>query len=75
MIAGLIFLLILILMIYLLARVIGIIPPYSHQAQQIVYRIEAGTKRAAGMARRPRLLLQEIGVLIRRGIARARERM
>ncbi len=75
MIAGLVFLLLLIVIIVLLARVIGLIPPYSYQAQKFVHRIEAGAERIAEMARKPALILQELGVLVRRGIARARERM
>ena len=75
MIAGLIFLILLIAIIVLLARIIGLIPPYTYQAQKFVQRIEAGAKHVAEMARKPMLILQELGVLIRRGIEKARERM
>ena len=55
--AGLIFLVILVGMIYLLARLIGLIPPYSYQAQRFVYRIEGQVKRGAEMTRKPVLFL------------------
>jgi hypothetical protein len=74
-IAGLVLLVLLVVVIALLARIIGLIPPYTHQAQKFAHRIEAGVARVAEMARKPTLLLQELGVLIRRVIARARERM
>jgi heme/copper-type cytochrome/quinol oxidase subunit 2 len=54
---GLIFLAILAGMIYLLARLIGLIPPYSNQAQRFVYRIEGHVKRGAEMTRKPVLFL------------------
>ncbi len=75
MVAGLVFLVLLIAIIYLLARLNGLIPPYSHQAQRIFYRIEGGAKRIGEMARRPVLFFQELGRLIRTHLARARERM
>ncbi|HEY9151760.1 MAG TPA: hypothetical protein VIN60_02660 [Anaerolineales bacterium] len=53
MIAGLIVLVILMAIIYLLARLIGVIPPYSYQAQKIVYRIEGYVKRGAEMILKP----------------------
>jgi len=55
--AGLIFLALLVGMIYLLARLIGLIPPYSYQAQRFVYRIEGQVKRGAEMTRKPVLFL------------------
>jgi fatty acid desaturase len=55
--AGLIFLALLAGMIYLLARLIGLIPPYSYQAQRFVYRIEGQVKRGAEMSRKPVLFL------------------
>ena len=51
---GLIFLILLIAMIYLMARVSSLIPLYSYQAQRIVYRFEGGIKRAAEMVRKPK---------------------
>src|ERR1700690_1843896 len=62
---GLIFLILLIAMIYLMARVSSLIPLYSYQAQRIVYRFEGGIKRAAEMVRKPVLALQEIAALIK----------
>jgi fatty acid desaturase len=55
--AGLIFLALLAGMIYLLARLIGLIPPYSYQVQRFVYRIEGHVKRGAEMSRKPVLFL------------------
>ena len=55
--AGLIFLAILAGMIYLLARLISLIPPYSYQAQRFVYRIEGQVKRGVEMTRKPVLFL------------------
>jgi hypothetical protein len=72
MIAGLIFLILLIAMIYLLSRLTKIIPPYSYQAQRIVDRIESGVKRFAQMFRKPALALQEISRLVRAYIENAR---
>jgi Na+-transporting methylmalonyl-CoA/oxaloacetate decarboxylase gamma subunit len=65
MIAGLIFLILLIVLIYLLSRVIAVIPPYSYQAQSIVYRIESIVKRFAEMFRKPMLAIQELTELVR----------
>jgi hypothetical protein len=53
MFAGLIVLAILAAIIYLLARLIGIIPPYSHEAQRIIYRIEGYIKRGTEMVVKP----------------------
>ncbi len=60
MIAGLILLAILLAMIYLLARLIGVIPPYSYQAQRLVYRIEGYVKRGTEMLVRPVLFVDLI---------------
>ena len=65
MIAGLIFLILLIAMIYLLSSLTSVIPPYSHQAQRIFYRIESGVKRYAEMFRKPALAVQELARLAR----------
>ncbi|SRR5581483_1365205 len=74
-IAGLIVFIILCGLIYLIIYVINLIPPYSYQAQRIFYRIEGGAKRISDMARRPVLLFQELGALIKAYIAKARERI
>ena len=73
MIGGLIFLILLIAMIYLLSRLTTLIPPYSFQAQRIVYRIESGVKRFAEMFRKPGLALQELARLVRYYIKNARK--
>lgn len=65
MIVGLVFLVLLIALIYLIARITTLIPPYSYQAQQIVYRIEASVKHIALMFRKPVLALQELTKLVR----------
>ena len=70
MVAGLIFLILLMVMIYLLARVTTLIPPYAYQAQRIVYRIEGGVKRIAEMIRRPVLALQEFVGLVKARLQR-----
>ena len=57
MLAGLIFLALLAGMIYLLARLTGLIPPYSYQAQRFVHRIEGQVKRGAELTRKPVLFL------------------
>jgi hypothetical protein len=64
-VAGLIFLIFLVGMIYLLVRVMKLIPPYSLQVQMFVYRIESGVKRFAELFRKPMLALQEIARLVR----------
>ncbi len=53
MIVGLVVLAILLAIIYLVVRLIGVIPPYSYQAQRIVYRIEGNVKRGAEMVFKP----------------------
>ncbi len=60
MIAGLILLILLIALIYLMHRVLNLIPPYSFQTQRFVYRIESGVKHFADMFRKPVLALQEL---------------
>ena len=73
-IVGLIFLVLLIAIIYLLMRLINLIPPYSLQAQRIFYQIEGGAKRLSEMAHKPVLFFQEIGTLIKIAIEKAQER-
>ncbi len=57
MIAGLIFLAILIGLIYLMARVLGALPRYTGIAQDYVYKVRAYVLRAADMAVKPILAL------------------
>ncbi|MBI3739392.1 MAG: hypothetical protein HY258_10135 [Chloroflexi bacterium] len=74
-VVGLIAFIILCGLIYLVIYVMNLIPPYSYQAQRIFYRIEGGARRISEMARRPVLLFQELGPLIKAYIAKARERI
>ena len=60
MIAGLIFLIILLAITYLLTRLMGVIPPYSYQAQRFVYRIEGYVKRGTEMIVKPVLFVDII---------------
>ena len=71
MIAGLILLVLLLAMIYLIARATSMIPSYSYQAQRIFYRIKAYVERIASMFRKPVLALQEITKLVRQYIENA----
>lgn len=73
MIAGLILLILIIGLIYLMVRVLNLIPPYSFQAQRFVYRIESGVKHFAEMFRKPVLALQEIARLVRTYLEKARK--
>ena len=59
-IVGLLFLIILLAIIYLLARLISLIPPYSYQAQRFVYRIEGYIKRGTEMIVKPVLFVDII---------------
>ena len=70
MIAGLILLAILLAIIYLLARLIGIIPPYSDQAQRFVFQIEGYVKRSTEMIVRPALFVDLIKLQIKKYMER-----
>jgi heme/copper-type cytochrome/quinol oxidase subunit 2 len=59
-IVGLLFLIILLAIIYLLARLISLIPPYSDQAQRFVYQIEGYVKRGTEMIVKPVLFVDII---------------
>jgi hypothetical protein len=72
-IAGLILLVIFIALIYLMARIRVLVPPYSSQAQWFVYRVEAYVKHYALMFRKPALALQELMRLVRVTIENARK--
>lgn len=74
-VAGLILLALLVTMIYLVAKLTQLLPPYSYQAQRFMRGIEGGTKRGAEMVRRPRLAVQALGGLLRTGVQRLRERI
>jgi hypothetical protein len=66
MIAGFVLLIILLALIYLLARLIGIIPPYSYQAQKFVYQIEGYVKRGTEMILKPVLFVDLIKLQIKK---------
>ncbi|MFZ1040088.1 MAG: hypothetical protein WCA79_09205 [Anaerolineales bacterium] len=59
-IVGLLFLIILLAIIYLLARLTSLIPPYSYQAQKFVYQIEGYVKRGTEMLVKPLLFVDII---------------
>ena len=71
---GLVFFILLIAMIYLMARLTALIPPYSYQAQQIVHRIEEGTQRTAQMVRKPRIAFNKLVKLFKAYTVRFQER-
>jgi hypothetical protein len=73
MIAGAILLVLFIAMIYLMARVTVLIPPYSYQAQWFVYRVETYVKHYALMFRKPSLAVKELGRLVRVAIENLRK--
>lgn len=64
--AGLLVLIIFIGLIYGMARLLQLIPPYSGYAQRIVWRIEGYVKRGADMAVQPILFLDEITAALKR---------
>jgi predicted membrane protein len=70
MIAGLILLSILLAIIYLLARFISMIPPYSYQAQRFVFQIEGYVKRGTEMIVKPVLFVDLIKLQIRKFMER-----
>ena len=71
---GLVFFILMIAMIYLMARLTALIPPYSFQAQQIVHRIEEGIKRTAQMVRKPKLAFNELVKVFKTYTAKFQER-
>lgn len=75
MIAGLVLAVVLSALIYLLARLTQLIPPYSYQAQRFALRVEGTAKRITGMVRKPVLLLGELGNFVKAAIRLARERI
>jgi Na+/proline symporter len=74
MIVGLIVLLLLGAMIFLLARLAGVIPPYSYKAQQVADRVARGAQRVTEITRKPVLALRGLGDLWKRRIGRPRGR-
>jgi len=70
MVAGIVLLIFLLAIIYLLARLIGMIPPYSDQAQRFVYQIEGYVKRGTEMIVRPVLFVDLIKSQIKKFMER-----
>jgi len=70
MFAGLILLAILFAIIFLFAQVLGVIPPYSYQAQRYVYRIEGYVRRGTEMLVKPALLVDVIKSQIKKAAER-----
>jgi len=66
MIASLIFLAVLVGLIYLLARLLGIAPIYTNQAQNFVQKIGIRIRLAADASVKPVLFLDSIGASIKR---------
>jgi hypothetical protein len=64
--AGLMVLVIFIGVIYGMARLLALIPPYTGHAQKIVWRIEGYIKRGAEMAVKPVLALEAIFASLKR---------
>jgi hypothetical protein len=70
MIAGIVLLIFLLAIIYLLARFISMIPPYSDQAQRFVYQIEGYVKRGTEMIVKPVLFVDIIKSQIKKFMER-----
>ena len=64
--AGLLLLLIFLGIIYGMARLLQLIPPYSGYTQRVVWRIEGYVKRGADMAVKPVLALEGITATLKR---------
>ncbi len=65
-VASLIFLVVLLGLIYLLARLLGIIPTYTKIAQDFVQKLGARIQDAADIPVRPILFLDEMGASLKR---------
>lgn len=65
MVAGLVFLVILVALVYLMMRLLGIIPTYTGLAQDYVNKAAVYVKRGADMAVKPVLFLDGIGAGIK----------
>ena len=64
-IASLIFLALLVVMIYLLARLLGIAPTYTSQAQDFVQRLGMRIRQAADVPVKPVMFLDGVGASIK----------
>ncbi len=63
---GLIFLLIVGGLIYLMARLLKLIPPYTDKAQKFVWRVEGYVRQGADMAARPILAVEELAAMFKK---------
>jgi len=63
-----------VVMIYLVWRVVRLIPPYSWRAQRLLKRVEATTKRGAEMVRRPASAVRAFATFVRGRFERKPER-
>lgn len=72
MIGALIGLAVLIAVAYLLARLAGLIPPYTFLAQKYAAQMEAGAKHIDDLGHRPLMILPEIGRLLQKAFRRMR---
>lgn len=50
---------------WLVSRLAGLIPPYTRQAQLFAGKVEAGARRVEQMGHEPKLILPELGKLIK----------
>ncbi len=66
MVAGFVFLVIFLGLIYGMARLLKLIPPYTGYAQKIVWRVEGYVKRGADLAVKPILLVEGITATLKR---------
>ena len=74
MVMGLVLLATLAVMIYLIWRVVRLIPPYSWRAQRLLNRVETTTKRGAEMVRRPTSAVRAFATFVRGRLERKPER-
>ncbi len=72
---GIIVIAILFALVYLLARLTGLIPPYSYQAQQVIYRVEGYIQRGAGMVVKPARFAELLKSQVQKMIKRNRKGM
>ncbi len=64
--AGLILLVIFIGLIFLMARLLKLIPPYTDKAQKFVWRVEGYVRQGADMAARPILAVEELAAMFKK---------
>lgn len=64
--AGLFLLIVFLGLIYGMARLLALLPPYTGQAQRFAWRVEGAVKRGADLAVRPVLLAESVIATVRR---------